>query len=202
MAQEKFIRSHRARVKQAEEWRQRSPEKISIFDREAFVEFYLLEDIVRLYEYRMERERDKKVQTRAGEMSKQNNMAKFAAIINIFKSAIEIAWDHIDTGNYKAVWRSIPERQLATAANSIKYLPELRELATTLLRSLSDESVAAVEEWQKQQEELDRIEDHEANVARFKDLPTKDEIDALIRAVEIAIPDSKKASRINARPNV
>ena len=54
--QSKTIRSHRARVRQANEALKNDPklskERISIVDREALVEFYLLEDIVDLYQVR------------------------------------------------------------------------------------------------------------------------------------------------------
>lgn len=197
--QAKFITSHRSRVKRAEAYRKNSPEKISIFDREALVEFYLLEDIVRLYEYRLNEEKKKKVETRAGEMSKKRNMEKFSAIINIFKSAIEIAWGEITSGNYKAVWSAIPEHALMVAANSLKYLPELRDLAVRLLRALSNDALEATQQNALFDESLDEIEDHEANVRRVKGLPSAEEIDEVIRAIEIAIPEEKKNK---SKPNI
>ena len=199
--QAKFITSHRSRVKRAEEYRKNSPEKISIFDREALVEFYLLEDIVRLYEYRLSEEQKKKVETRAGEMSKKRNMEKFSAIINIFKSAIEIAWGEIASGNYKAVWSAIPEHALMVAASKLKYLPELRELAVRLLKTLSNEALEATQQNVLFEESLDEIEDHESNFRRVKGLPSTDEIDEIIKAVEVAIPDEKKISRSKLNTN-
>lgn len=189
--QQKFITSHRSRVKRAEEKRKQSPEKISIIDREAYVEFYLLEDIVRLYEYRLENEKKKAIATRAGEMTQKRNIEKFSAVINIFKSVIEIAWGEITSGNYKAVWGSIPEHALMVAANSLKYMPRLRELAVKMLRTISAEAMEATKESADFDAELDAIEDHEANVRRIMGLPTEAEIEELIRSVEIAIPDEK-----------
>ncbi len=185
---QKFITSHRFRVKRAEEARKNSPEKISIFDREAFVEFYLLEDIVRLYEYRLEMEKKKNVETRAGEMAKRRNIEKYTALINIFKSAIEIAWGEITSGNYKAVWKAIPEHALMVAANSLKYLPELRDLAVRLLKTLSEEALEAVGQNVAFDESLDDIEAHDANVRTVRGLPSAVEINEIIRAVEVAIP--------------
>lgn len=201
MQQQKFITSHRYRVKRAEEARKNSPEKISVFDREAYVEFYLLEDIVRLYEYRLDQEQKKQVETRAGEMAKKRNIEKFSAIINIFKSAIEIAWGEITSGNYKAVWSAIPEHALMVAANSLKYLPELRDLAVRLLRALSNDALEAMEQSMLLDESLDEIEDHEANVRKVKGLPSATEIDEIIRAVEVAIPDNKKSDN-KSKPNI
>lgn len=67
----KIIRSHRARSKQAKEMLKNNDEyrgeTISIIDREAFVEFYLLEDIVRLYNNRLKREKNYTPQGRADE---------------------------------------------------------------------------------------------------------------------------------------
>ena len=60
---EKIIRSHRQRVKAAKDLIPSNPiyrgERISIVDREAFVEFFLLEDIRRLYQMRLKREKDR-----------------------------------------------------------------------------------------------------------------------------------------------
>lgn len=198
MQQQKFITSHRYRVKRAVELIKKWPEKITIFDREAFVEFFLLEDIVRLYEYRLDREQKKQVETRAGEMTKKRNIEKFVAIINIFKSATEIAWGEITSGNYKAVWRAIPEHALMVAANSLKYLPELRDLAVRLLKTLSKDALEATQQTVLFDEELDEIEDHEANVRSVKGLPSQEEINEVIKAIEIAIPEEK---RNNNKPN-
>lgn len=201
-SQVKFITSHRSRVKRAEKYREESPEKISKFrDREALVEFYLLEDIVRLYQYRLELEQKKDVKTRAGEMTKLRNVEKFAAIINIFESAIEIAWGEITSGNYKVVRQAIHERDLMIAANTLKRLPELRALAVKLLRELSSNAMEATEQVVLFDEELDEIEDHEANVRRVKGLPSADEIDEIIRAVEMAIPDVQKSGN-KPNPNI
>ena len=191
--QETFITSHRYRVKRAKDKLREWPEKVSFFDREAFVEFFLLEDVVRLYQYRLGREKAKIVNTRAGEMAKRSNVEKFTAIINIFESATEIAWGEITAGNYKTVWSAIPERALMVAANRLKYIAQLRELAVKLLRTLSESAMSATEQAVLLDEALDDIEDHEANVRLTKDLPSASEIEELIRAVEVAIPDERKS---------
>ena len=195
--QSKFITSHRTRVRRAETARKNSPEKISIFDRDAYVEFYLLEDIVHLYEYRLDTETKKNVTTRAGEMAKVRNIKKFNAIIKIFTSAIEIAWGEITSGNYKAVWSSIPEHALMVAANSLKYLPELRAIAVKMLKNLSNEALEAAKERVALDDSLDEIEDHEANYRSVKNMPSEDEIDAIIKAVEDIIPDKKAKQNRN-----
>lgn len=195
MQQQKFITSHRTRVKRAKDALKDSPEKVTLIDREAYVEFYLLEDVVRLYEYRLEQEKRKVMTTRAGERGKNANVEKFSAIINLFNSAIEIAWGQITSGNYSAVWKAIPEHALSIAASSIKNLPALRKIAVDLLKELLDEAVVASAENIAFEEDQDRLDAHDANVRSVKGLPSPEEVDALIRAVEVAIPSKKVTPR-------
>lgn len=200
MQQQKFITSHKYRVKRAIEWIKKQPERISIFDREALVEFFLLEDIARLYEHRLTQETQKTVETRAGEKARALNIEKFTAILNLFKSAIEIAWGQITSGNYSVVWRAIPEHALMMASSNVKNLPELRKIAVGLLRQLTDEALAATAENVGLEEDLDDIDSHEANARSVKGLPSSEEIEAIIKAVEVAIPDKNAAA--HARPNI
>lgn len=199
MEQQPIITSHRSRVKRAEEYRKKSPERISIFDREAFVEFFLLEDVLKLYEYRLSKLTNKTAETRSGIMAQQKNIEKYINIINLFKSIIEIAEGQIYDGNYKAVWQSIPEHPLMVAAGSIKHLPELRAIATKMLRDLYDETIKVIEQNALLEESLDEIESHDRNYRTIKDLPKADDIENLIKAAEIAIPNvaTKTKSRIN-----
>lgn len=195
--QEKFITSHRSRVKRANDYVADSPEKISIFDREAIVEFYLLEDIIRLYQYRFEVEQKKQVETRAGKMAQERNLAKFQSIIEIFKSATEIAWGQITSGNYKAVWKSIPEHQLAAASNNVKNLPVMKSLAIDLIKELSNEQLKAEGIDQDIDNLLTELEDHEANVRSVAGLPPLDEIKKVIDDVTAAIPDKAPKGKLN-----
>lgn len=199
--QTKFITSHRSRVKRAEQARRQSPEKISIFDREAYVEFYLLEDIVRLYQYRLDREQKKVVETRPGRIAKERNIRKFMAIINVFTAAAEIAWGEIDSGNYSVVWKKIPEGALMLAANSLKHLPRLCAIGTSMLKALSDESLIAEKSVVDFDEAMDAIEDHEANVRNLRGLPSPDEVEAIIREANSAISDGIAAgkSKLNSK---
>lgn len=199
---EKIIRSHKARVKQANEMLKNNPrykgESISIFDREAFVEFYLLEDIVKLYNIRLKEEQAYIPQGRADEKGKQINIEKFSAIINVFNAAIGAARTAINSGNYKKVWKAIHEGALLAVAKSVRNLPEMRELAIELLRELSADMIEAVSVSQGLDEDLDDLDAHEANVRSVKNLPpTMDEIEEVIRAAEAAIPDRKRNSRLD-----
>lgn len=199
---EKIIRSHKARVKQANEMLKNNPrykgESISLFDREAFVEFYLLEDIVKLYNIRLKEEQAYIPQGRADEKGKQINIEKFSAIINVFNAAIGAARTAINSGNYKKVWKAIHEGALLAVAKSVRNLPEMRELAIELLRELSTDMIEAVSVSQGLDEDLDDLDSHEANVRSVKNLPpTMDEIEEVIRAAEAAIPDRKRNSRLD-----
>lgn len=199
---EKTIRSHRARVKQAKETLKNEPrykrERISLVDREAFVEFYLLEDIVKLYNDRLREEQAYVPHGRPDEKGKRQNIEKFSAIIAVFNAAIGAARSAIIAGDYKKVWKAIHEGALMAAANSVRNLPELKSLAIELLRELSEDTVFAVGVSQELEEDLDDLDAHEENVRRAKDLPpTMDEIEEVIRAAEVAIPDRKKTSRLN-----
>lgn len=165
------------------------------------MEFYLLEDIVRLYEYRLEIEKNKVVVTPAGERAKRANIEKFTAIINLFNSAIEIAWGEITSGNYSAVWKAIPEHALMVAANNVKNLPALRKIAVDLLKELSDEAMSAAAENAGFEEDLSELDAHEENARRVKGLPSSEGIAALIKAVEVAIPDKKVVSKAKTNLN-
>lgn len=199
---EKIIRSHRARVRQANETIKNNPrykrERISIVDREAFVEFYLLEDIVKLYNIRLREEQAYIPQGRADEKGKQSNIEKFSAIISVFNAAIGAARTAINSGDYKKVWKAIHEGALMAAANSVRSLPELRALAIEMLRELSSDMLVAIGEAQGLDEDLDDLDAHEANARSVKNLPpTMDEIEEVIRAAEAAIPDRKRNSRLD-----
>lgn len=196
---EKIIRSHRARVKKANLILSSHPrfsqEHITLIDREAFVEFFLLEDIVRLYEIRLNEEKAYIPHGRADEKGKQINMRMFTAIIDIFEAAIGVARTAINSGNYKKVWKAIPERPLMIAANTTKRLPELRKLAVELLYDLSDDMMEALSVSQELEKSLDALEDHEENVSTVKGIPmTMEKIEEVIRAAEDAIPDRKRKS--------
>ena len=197
--QTNIIRSHRARVIAANEEVKRRPEKITIFDREALVEFYLLEDIERLYKFRLEREVAKNPDTPHGIKMKELNIELFANFINVFKSAAETAWGLIDNGNYKAVWRSIPEHQLMIASNSTKYLRKLAELANDILSSVVEESIKSAQASGILDDQLEDIEAHEVNARRVLGLPSKAEQAAISQALieSVAKKEKVSGSRLN-----
>lgn len=168
----KTIRSHKERVKRAKELIETdakySGERISIIDREAFVEFFLLEDIVALYEKRLDSERSYNPQSKAGERARGANIEKFEALLNVFRSAIETAKSMIDSGNYTQVRKAIPEGALMVCANSVKYLPYLKKIAEEMNRDLSDERFLALGASYGLDESMEEQDAHDENVRRVK----------------------------------
>lgn len=197
MKEKKFVTSHRIRVKKAKMALADSPEKISCFDRQAFVKFYLLEDIVALYQYRLRNEEAKMLTTRAGEMTRERNIEKFKAIITVFESAIEVAWGAITSGKYKVVRRAVKEYALQTAVGDIKYLPKLRSLAVEMLKELSDEMLVMAEEQATLNRSLDDIEKREKAYMNQSSMPSSAEITKLIESLEDIIPDEKPKRKFN-----
>ncbi len=202
MAQQKFITSHKTRVKRANEYIKNSPERITIIDREAFVEFYLLEDIERLYKYRLSKEQAKVPETHAGELAKQRNMQKFSNILEIFQSVIEIAWALIDDAHYKEVWRAINEHALMIAAGSSKNLDALEEMGRDLLRKVFDDAVQVGIIKQKMDEDIEDLEAHDANARTVSGLPSAEEIGELLKAAEAVIPDMTEEKVRKPKPNI
>lgn len=201
---EKIIRSHRKRVKAANQTLKTNPrfsiQGISKISREAFVEFFLLEDIAKLYEFRLRDERAYIPQGRAGEKVKQLNIKKFMAVINVLNAAIETVRGAIAAGKYTMVRQAIKERKFKSAAKNVKHLPKLRELAINLLRDLSEDLYLALESDRGLDEDLDELERHEANVEKVKNLPPMSEIEEVIRVAEELIPNEKRSSKLT--PNI
>lgn len=182
---EKFITSHKSRVKRANEYRATSPERISIIDREALVEFYLLEDVLRLLEWRLgESIRDYKDVTEQnepfGKQATQSNIATFTAMIDIFKATINVSRAQIRCGNYKAVWRAIPEHVLMTAANQVGNLKILKDIVIGMIKTLMEEALEAQGIKMTLDEYLRSAQSHDANVRAVKGLPSPEELKKLI----------------------
>lgn len=202
-SQAKFITSHSFRVKRANEYRKNSPKNISIIDREAIVEFYLLEDVVRQYEYNLKQAKDglEQAQSRAGKMAMNSNIEKFSAIIDIFNSAIEVAQAQIISDNYKAVWKSIPEHALMVAAGNMKYISRLRDIAKELLKDLMEEALTASGIKMSFDEYLDKASAHDENVRAVRGLPSPDDLKGVVDALDV-IPEVTASTKSKLRPNI
>ena len=212
------IRSHKERVKAAKEFIALRGIPVSIFDREAFVEYFLLEDIQNYYRQKLEEQKKFRPVNKAEVRANKLLLERFSAVVLVFERAVAYAGAAIQSGQYSLVWSSIPEGALQRAAASAKYLPELRKLAVKMLRALSDQALLATAERISVDEESEDIDAHEANVRRVRglpsaddilaeiegadvaadteaDLPTAEELEEAIKAIERAIPDRKKRSK-------
>ena len=171
---EKILTSRREREKRVTN----SLGTISIIDREAIVEYYLLEDIHRLYKYRLEKEERMPPRTEAEQIEKESNIKKFNEIIKLFDSVLETAWSLINSGAYAPIYRAIPEHALYIAAGNIKYLPQLKELAIGIVKDLSAEELEA------KGYKIPRSE-------KWRDPPTMEKVNELLEEVNAVIPDEK-----------
>ena len=137
MAKEKFITSHKFRVEKAKKQLETWPDKVTIFDREAFVEFYLFEDIIKFYKFKLSEEASKEVSDEKSEKKKNAKIKIYSEIIDVFSGICELAYAYMRNGNYKIVWSSVPEHALMTAANKPKYSKKLLEIAMEIADGLS-----------------------------------------------------------------
>lgn len=153
------VRTHKERVKCARGYYKppHTPFRLSIIDREAIVEFYLLEDLAKLYRsrlsdlYNAKKEFDTKIQN------------TYAGIIYFLDSSISIAHCCIISGDYKCVWSNINEHALIVDSKSDKHLSdfykiteEMYERFCNILIEMSKETAALEtrDELNKAREEL------------------------------------------------
>ncbi len=188
----KIITSHSSRAKRAKEIIKNWPEKVSIFDREAFIEFLLLEEVLALFEKKYETELKRKAPTgRAGKMAHEKNLARFSHLKSIYGETVDVARALIDAGDFKIVWQTVPERNLMKAARNPRTVEMVESIGASLLKSLTDEALELEIIREKYNEDLDAIESHEANVRSVKGLPSMGN-PADIKEVEDVVEEVKK----------
>lgn len=192
-----FITSHYKRVIKANNAIKYSPEINHRKAKNAYVKFYLLEDILELYKYRLTIEEEKVLNTHAGEMAKARNTEKFKAVVTIFESVIEVAWSAIISGKYKVVKCAIKERALIAATGNINCLSKLRELAVNMLKELSNEVLIAEEEKYNFDKSLDNLEKYEQQYHNCCEWLSAQKVKDLIKEVEEAIPYEKARYKDN-----
>lgn len=197
---EKTIRSHRDRVKQAnyiighDEYFKKL--RISIFDREAFVEFFLVEDIEKLYCDIYRSVKAQKRETREGIFYQKKQLEKIHYLIYMLKKCSEIMIGKIYDGAYSDVWKAIHERQLMTAAGKPKYLDSLIALTETMLQEVDDNALGLAKKMLAGNEFMDDLETHDANVRSHFGIESSDEIDAILDPIDVEIPNSRSKSKI------
>lgn len=192
---EKIITSHRYRVKRANETIKEWPIKVSIFDREAFVEFYLLWDIIELYEHLIKVQKAKQPATARGEESKARTLELLNATLTVFKTAADICEDQLYLGHFKNVWASINEHALMHAAGSNRNLSVTAKLAIKLLKDIYGEAADATKTVCDMDDEAEQNKKHDANVRTVRGIPSREEIDAIIADVEDGIDSNTNTNR-------
>ncbi len=194
----KIIRSHRSRVKAAKAAIALLPEKIPVGGREAYVEFYLLEDIERLYQYRLNKTKSKKKETREGLFSQKKLIEKINYLLYMIKKCIEVLDDKISDGGHIEVRKAIHEHKLIVASRSMKNLDVLVSLVEVMLGDIDKDALSLAQEMRRSEEFMDELEDHDANVRRHFDLP--EDFDAAMNTVKVDVPEDKKNG--NNKPNL
>lgn len=168
---EKTIRSHRARAKQAkyilkyDEYF--STVRVSVFDREAFVEFLLLEDVrnhlVNTHKY----VKSQKKETREGVFYQKKQLETIHYLIYMLNKCIDIMHGKLSSGAYSDVWKAIHERQIMVAAGNIKYLDDLVALVETMLSDVDKDALEMAKRKRASEEFMDDLEAHDANVRAY-----------------------------------
>lgn len=199
--QEKFITSHSARVKRANEYCKNSAEKISIIDREAIVEHFLLEDIERLCKARLVRIINSPNETSYGKRSGIAAERLLRATLHIITSAIEVSKNKIILGRYKDVWRAIPEGALMRAAKNMKYLDKMRSMLEELLGELDEEALEAIKEVLIMEEKMDDAAIHEANYCQYHEINV-DNFNAVTNPTVSVKANDNKNGKTNNNPNL
>ncbi len=86
-------------------------------DKEAIVEYLLLEDIKAEYCRRLDRYKEStELTTEAGRLARESNINRFTYIIHALTIAIETSMESIHAGEYTKVRRAIKERLLQRKA--------------------------------------------------------------------------------------
>lgn len=201
MAQ-KIIRTHKERVAKAKEIVEKNSiySGASLLDREAIVGFLLLEDVRDLYSKRLEDAKSHVPVGRIAAKARDLNIKKFSGVIEILSEAIGTARSTLEAGNYKKVRRAINEGSLISAANSIKNIDEMLELAMELVKDISDDALYVERFTNKIGEFLEDLEMHEDNVRTARDISSAGNgIDAAIASVQDIIPTDETNKKTNKK---
>lgn len=134
MARTPIIHSHRARIAEAKDWIRREGLRCSIFDREALVEFLLLEQVKAELEHRMIRFKSdyETAESQLGKNALEGKMVTTENTIKILTSVIEVLKAFIYDEQYSLVWKVIPEHVLMKAATNTKRIKELLFVVTAI----------------------------------------------------------------------
>lgn len=202
---DKFISNHKTRVQRANEYVRKSPERISIFDREAIVEFYLLEDIERLYKYRQDRVAERLPETEEGRIYRELQYEKLGYLLCMLKACIEVMQGKIQEGEFSDVWKAIHEHALMMAAGREKYLNQLISLVEEMLKDIDETTLEIARNRKEQGEFIKELRDHDINVRKYYDLPANEDscehINDVAQAADATVPNDANKSRLDPNTN-
>lgn len=196
---EKTIRSHRERVRHAnyiikeDAFFRRM--RISIFDREAFVEFFLLEDLLRHYKIIYDDISSKRKETREGKFHQEKQLEKIRYAIYMLKKCIEIMQDKLSSGAFSEVWKAIREHQLMVAAGKLKYLDNLVKLIEEMLKEVDAEALEAARKKLAANEFMDDLENHDKNVRSYYGLESESTINEIVKPMDDDVKEDSKESK-------
>lgn len=203
------IRSHAERVKKANEYVKKfraEGKSINIFDREAIVEYLLLEDLCNyakdnVVEMRAIVEgKGKKLSSKGGRLAASTKAREYAALAKGLQTLTEVVYLKIQNGEYSSVWKMIPEHILMKMARSQKYLMQFIAIVTDMLKESKNDMQFAEFGYQKVDEEIDRIEAEIKNMDEINSVgglenvldplfdPESDENKAFINALDDNVP--------------
>ncbi|MGN0796853.1 MAG: hypothetical protein ACI4M5_01450 [Christensenellales bacterium] len=135
------IRNHKERKEAAECFLRNN--RITYYQREAYIEFFLIEDIYNLYTYRLKIShlRYQKEKDAYNRHIYSLSLQQFCALLDILKKNMILLEAMIQRGEYKVVEKSIPEHKLMRMAANVKNLHKLAELASKLHKRMSEETL-------------------------------------------------------------
>lgn len=199
---DKTIRSHRARAKQANHVLKYdeyfSTVRVSIFDREAFVEFLLLEDVRDHYINTYKYVKSQKKETREGAFYRKRQLETIHYLIYMLNKCIEIMHGKLSSGAYSDVWKAIHERQIMVAAKNIKYLNDLVGIVEVMLKDVDSEALELAKSKRVAEEFMDDLEIHDANVRTHFGLDA-DTIDDVVEPEDVTSALGEYDSKV--KPN-
>jgi hypothetical protein len=197
------LRTHGERIKAAKAIIQSRNQKINIIEREAFVEFLLLEDIHKDYSERLLRaKRDYDAAADAfDKRTNQSNVRIFNAVVKVFRALISVTKALIEQGNYTAVWSAIPESKLAKMAKDPKRYGELAELSAIILKRLGNDAIAGEEVGKILDEAIEDFDSNKANARVVYDIPSSSDINAIV-AETLTVAESILGSAKKTKPKI
>lgn len=201
------IRNHKERVKIAKNSYAHNDEglKLSRLDLEAYVETFLIEDIRDFHRLKMNGLNDGSDLTITDERLKGLAILRHGTIAKVFNEISQLCWYMIHFGRYSDVWSVIPEYQLYRLANaaSNKKIKEMMEVASTILQRIHTEALELERDVKIHAEKAADIEANDENYQRVYNisLPTTEEINALVQAVNNLFPNEKSTSA-KKKPNL